>query len=81
MRQYLDSARRFNRAWRSYLSGIDYEWVNKPRREYNQYYPLEMACAFGNEMLGDGFQPLVMIDIAFLQGRFPYLPAPQFAAT
>jgi hypothetical protein len=80
LRQYLDSAKRFNRAWHAYLAGIHYESVNKPLRDYNQYYPLETACAFGNEMLGDGFQPLAMIDIAFLECRFPYLPIPQLAA-
>jgi hypothetical protein len=80
LHQFLNSAKRFNRAWREYLSGIDYESVNKPLRDYNQYYPLEKACAFGNEIVSDDFQPLALIDIAFLESRFPYLPVPQLAA-
>ena len=69
LRQYLDSAEPFNRAWRHYLEGLDYESVNAPRRAYNQYYPLEKACAFGNSMDSDGFQPLDMIDIRFLSAN------------
>jgi hypothetical protein len=79
LRQFLESAERFNRGWRAYLAGLDYESVNKPRREYNQYYPLEKACAFGNERIADEFQPLGMIDVGFLECRFPYLPIPQLA--
>ena len=79
LRQFVDSAARFNRAWRVYLVGIDYESVNKPLRDYNRYYPLEKACAFGNETLSDEFQPLDLIDLAFLESRFPYLPLPQLA--
>ena len=77
LRQFVDSAARFNRAWHAYLAGIDYESVNKPLRDYNRYYPLEKACAFGNETLSDEFQPLDLIDLAFLESRFPYLPIPQ----
>jgi hypothetical protein len=79
LRQFVESAERFNRRWREYLVAIDYESVNKPRRDYNQYYPLERACAFGNERANYEFEPLNMIDIAFLEGRFPYLPIPQLA--
>src|SRR5262245_42334491 len=79
LRRFLDSAERFNRRWRAYLAGVDYESVNKPRRDYNQYYPLEKACAFGNEMVSEEFQPLVMIDIEFLECQFPYLSIPLLA--
>jgi hypothetical protein len=79
LREYMESADRFNRAWNAYLIGIDYESVNKPRQEYNQYYRLERACAFGTERAGDEFEPHTMIDISFLESRFPYLPVPQLA--
>ena len=79
LRQYLESAGRFNRRWRVFLAGIEYESVNKPRRDYNRYYPLEKALAFGNERVCDDFQPLVMIDVEFLECRFPSLPIPQLA--
>ena len=78
LRQFLESAERFNRGWSAYLAGIDYESVNKPRRDYNAYYPLEKSCAFSNEV-SEGFQPLTMIDGGFLECRFPYLPVPQIA--
>jgi hypothetical protein len=77
LRQFLESAQRFNRAWRTYLAGLDYEAVNQPRRDYNRYYPLEKACAFATEMIGEEFEPLEMIDGAFLEKRFPYLPVPE----
>jgi hypothetical protein len=48
-----------------------------PIRDYNRYYPLEKACAFGNETLSEEFRPLDMIDVGFLARRFPYLPIPQ----
>ena len=79
LREYLESAERFNRGWRGFLFSVDYELVNKPRRDFNQYYPLEKACAFGSERIIDDFQPLEMIDIGFLEPQFPYLPIPQLA--
>ncbi|HUQ69729.1 MAG TPA: hypothetical protein VM165_09410 [Planctomycetaceae bacterium] len=75
--QFLASAARFNRAWRAYLTGIDYDAANKPRREYNQYYPVEKACAFDQEPANAVFEPLAMIDVEFLERRFPYLSIPQ----
>jgi hypothetical protein len=79
LRQFLDSAERFNRGWRAYLADVDYESVNVRRRDYNQYYPLEKSCAFGIEMVSEDFQPLDMIDIEFLVRQFPYFPVPKLA--
>jgi hypothetical protein len=79
LREYVESAERFNRGWHTYLASIDYESVNKPRQDYNQYYRLEKACAFGSERLSEEFEPLAMIDIRFLESRFPYLPVPELA--
>jgi hypothetical protein len=37
LRQFLDSAARFNRNWSAYIDGVDLEPVNKPRRDFNQF--------------------------------------------
>jgi hypothetical protein len=77
--QFLESAERFNRKWRAYVDGLDLEPVNQPRRDFNQYYVLEKACAFGSEGVADGFEPLAMIDRAYLDQRFPLLVFPALA--
>ena len=73
LHQFLDSAGRFNRAWSGYIDGLDLEPVNKPRRDYNQFYVLEMTCAFESDRVAEGFEPLIMIDSGFLYDRFPLL--------
>jgi len=45
LRRFLESAERFNRNWRAWLDGLDLEPANKPRRDFNQFYVLEKACA------------------------------------
>ena len=77
--QFLESAERFNRNWRTYLDGLDLESVNKPRREYNEFYVLEKACAFGNEIATEGFESLQMIQRDDLIQRFPLLTLPSRA--
>ena len=79
LRLFLESAERFNRHWHDYLVSVDYESVNSPRRDYNQFYSLEKACAFGNEMVSDDFRPLELIDLGYLECRFPYLAIPELA--
>lgn len=76
LRRFLESAERFNRNWRAYIDGLDLEPVNRPRRDFNQFYVLERACAFGSERITDGFEPLGMIDRAYLDARFPLLALP-----
>jgi hypothetical protein len=76
LRQFLESADRFNRHWGDYLEALDLEPVNKPRRDYNQFFQLEKACAFGSEEVNKGFEPMAMIDRQYLQERFPLLPLP-----
>lgn len=76
LRHFLESAERFNRKWRSYLNGLILESVNQPRREYNQFYVLEMECAFGSGGVAEGFRPLDMIDREYLVERFPLLALP-----
>jgi hypothetical protein len=79
LHRFLESAERFNRNWRTYLDGLDLECVNKPRRDYNEFYVVEKACAFGNERVADGFQPLEMIEREDLFQRFPLLTLPSLA--
>jgi hypothetical protein len=38
-----------------------------------------MACAFGNERLVEGFEPLEMISTGYLFERFPLLSLPNLA--
>lgn len=76
LRHFLDSGERFNRNWRTFVDSLDLEPVNKPRRDFNQFYVLEKACAFGSEKVTDGFEPLAMIDSPYLHERFPLLALP-----
>jgi hypothetical protein len=76
LRQFLESAKRFNRHWGAYVDGFNFEPVNQPRRDFNQFYVLEKACAFGSERVTDGFEALGMIDSAYLYARFPLLLLP-----
>jgi hypothetical protein len=70
---FLESVGRFNRAWSAYIEGLDLELVNKPRQNYNRFYVLEKACAFGSEGAAEGFEPIGMIDRSFLYDCFPLL--------
>jgi hypothetical protein len=77
--RFLESAERFNRHWRAYLGGLNLEPVNKPRRDFNQFYLLEKQCAFDSQIIAEGFEPLAMIDYAYLLDRFPLLSLPSLA--
>ena len=77
--QFVESGERFNRNWRTYVDGVDLESVNQPRRDFNQYYVLEKACGFGSEQVAEGFEPLGMIDGAYLYQRYPLLVLPSLA--
>jgi len=79
LRRFLESAERYNRHWLSFVEGLDLEPVNKPRREFNQFYVLEKECAFQSEKLAEGFEPLIMVDTAYLYRRFPLLTLPALA--
>ncbi len=78
LRQFLQSANRFNRKWRAFLDGLALDDVNQPRRDYNQFYVVEMDCAFGKGV-AEGFTPLPMIDEDYLSQRFPLLALPSLA--
>jgi hypothetical protein len=73
LRQFVESAERFNRTSQAYLDALALEGVNQPRREYNQFFVLEMECAFGSQGVAEGFVPLEMIDREYLGRRFPLM--------
>ena len=79
LNRFLESAERFNRNWLSHLESLDLASVNKPRHDFNQFFALEMACAFGNERMTEGIEPLAIIDGAYLRQRFPTLTLPRSA--
>ena len=64
----------FNRKWCRYLDEFDLSSVNQIRADYNNYYVLEKACAFGSEKIAlDGFEPLDRLTREQLLDRFPLL--------
>ncbi|MEM9588726.1 MAG: hypothetical protein AAGA03_15700 [Planctomycetota bacterium] len=75
--QFRDSAQRFNRSWEHFLNDVDLDSVNRRRREYNQYYPIEKACAMGSERTVGTFVPMSEVTCDDLRVRFPLLPLPQ----
>lgn len=77
LRRLVESVARFNRGWHKFVHTLDLEPVNRPRREYNQFYVLEKECAFGNEKVAENFEPLAMIDESVLIERYPLLPLPR----
>jgi hypothetical protein len=79
LRRFLESGERFNRNWQTYLDGLDLGPVNKPRRDFNEFYVLEKACAFGSERIAEAFEPLEMIDSRYLYERLPFLTLPSLA--
>ena len=52
------------------------EEVNRQRHEYNEYYPVEKACAFGSDAMVADFEPLPMLDRVMLESKFPLLELP-----
>ena len=76
LRQFLESGRRFNDAWTRFLDDAGLADVNRLRDDYNQFYPLEKACAFGTDVRNHGFTPLPMLDRKYLDDRFPLLSLP-----
>ena len=71
---FIESSSRFNRSWESFLGDAGLDDVNRRRKEYNDFYPLEKSSAFGFDSVNDRFEPLPMLDDAFLLERFPLLP-------
>lgn len=74
---FLESAERFNRNWERFLEQLNLDQLNQLRRNYNEYYPIEKACAFGSEHAAREFVPLEMVTIEQLRSLFPPLLLPE----
>jgi hypothetical protein len=79
LRRFLQSAERFNRKWQAHLDGLNLEPVNQPRREYNQFYAMELDCAFDRQITSADVPHLDMIDARYLHARYPLLRLPTLA--
>lgn len=79
LRQFVESAARFNENWLTFVEGSGLDHVNQLREDYNRYYPMEKACAFGRDTVNEGFKRLPLLDSAFLLERFPLLLLPELA--
>lgn len=77
LRQFYESAERFNKHWSAFITGAGLDHVNELRENYNRFYPMEKACAFGNDSVNKGFQPLPPLDASMLFERFPLLTLPE----
>ncbi|WP_145389507.1 hypothetical protein [Stieleria neptunia] len=77
LRQLRDSIDRFNRAWQGHLDGFDLEPINQTIADFNQYYVLEKACAFGREDIARrGFEPIPPVTRQSLLDEFPLVELP-----
>ena len=77
LKEFIVSGVRFNNLWSEFVSGDGLAYVNEMRENYNRFYPMEKACAFGNDRVNDGFQPLAQLEASFLLERFPLLLLPK----
>jgi hypothetical protein len=78
LRNFVDSVARFNETWNKFLQELSLEEVNRLRREYNQFYSVEKACAFDCEDIERlGFAPLDPVTLERLYATFPPLPIPK----
>jgi hypothetical protein len=72
-----ESAERFNRRWRDYLSKVDLSPVNQLRIGYNRYYLLEKECAVRSPRLArQGFRRLAPLTREELTALLPPVPVP-----
>ena len=78
LRDFVDSADRFNAAWNKFLQDVNLDEINRLRRDYNQHYPVEKACAFDSEDIKRlGFTPLDPVTFEQLNATFPPLAVPK----
>ncbi|MCA8989016.1 MAG: hypothetical protein KDA78_15330 [Planctomycetaceae bacterium] len=73
---FLESGQRFNSKWTRFLNSDVLNEANQRRQEYNHYYPIEKGCAFDNEHVNSGFEPLPLLTRTWLETRFPLLQLP-----
>ena len=77
LRAFVDSAIRFDRGWSDFVAQLNLDPINRVRRNYNEYYPIERACAFGTEQFNKAFEPIAMVDRDVLLQRYPLIDVPQ----
>ena len=76
VRLLVESFRRFNSKWESFIQKLDYERVNILRDGYNKYYVLEKECALQSFRTAyDSFRPLPPVSEREVLQRFPLLPS------
>ena len=74
----LRSLQRFNTQWSRAASEMDLSIPNRARLDYNRYYVVEKACAFGSEELArSGFTPREPLTVEDVIASFPPLHVPQ----
>lgn len=76
VRAFSNSAARFNRNWQTFLDSDILANVNRLRDEYNRYYHIEKACAFGFESEITRSHKLPLLNVSYLLQSFPLLPVP-----
>jgi hypothetical protein len=75
---FASSVDRFNESWSKFLQGVNLDEMNRLRRDYNQHYPVEKACAFDCEDIERlGFTPLDPVTLEQLSAAFPPLAIPK----
>jgi hypothetical protein len=79
LRQFLQSAHKFNKNWTALLNHVSLDPVNKPRQDYNEFYLVEKGCAFDRVLNENDFVLLKMINRDLLWQTFPLLNLPELA--
>jgi hypothetical protein len=78
LRDFVDSVDRFHAAWNKFLQEVNLDEINRLRRDYNQHYPVEKACAFDSEDIKRlGFTPLDPVTFEQLDAAFPPFVVPK----
>ena len=74
LRDVLSSIERFNVQWSGAAATFDLSVPNRARLDYNRYYVVEKACAFGSEEIArSGFRPLDLLTVDHVLAEFPPL--------
>jgi hypothetical protein len=79
LREFVESGERFNKDWLKYIESSNLDRINQLREDYNRYYLIEKACAYGRDTENEEFKSLPLLDAAFLLERFPLLLLPALA--
>ena len=73
-----ESLIRFNRKWIAHVKVVDLDPVNQLIKDYNRFFVLEKACAFGSEDIARrGFTPATPLTPETLLSELPTIHPPQ----